>query len=137
MSSAVTEFACKVAESVIGVPYDLVLSSYVAQGTPDKDIENELQPYGIDPMTILAIITAIIQVMDLLKGGCNKPTEFAANARKRNPLLVPIFRSRVWLAAKKADYPRNPRELADALMDVAHSGGALKVSQVVQELEMI
>jgi hypothetical protein len=135
--SHVVDFACKVAEQVTDTPYDLVRAAY-------NDNENlavlnaaDYQPYGIDPMTILAIITAIIQVMDLLKNGCNKTSQFAENARLRNPLMLAIFRSRVWLAAKQAGYTRNPRQLADALLDVAHSTGATKVAEVVEELDMI
>ena len=135
--SHVVDFACKVAEQVTDTPYDLVRAAY-------NDNENlavlnaaDYQPYGIDPMTILAIITAIIQVMDLLKNGCNKTSQFAENARLRNPLMLAIFRSRVWLAAKQAGYPRNARQLADALLDVAHSTGATKVAEVVEELDMI
>jgi hypothetical protein len=142
--SAVSDFAMKVTEQITGVPFDLIETVMVVN-TPGNissqentdNIEKELRPYGFDPMTILAIITAIIQVMDLLKNGCNKTSQFAANARSRNPVLLAIFYSRVWVAAKQARYPRNARQLADALLDVAHSTGGTKVAEVVEELDMI
>ncbi len=142
--SAVSDFAMKVTEQVTGVPFDMIetvmvvnIPGYISSQEETDELEKGLKPYGIDPMTILAIITAIIQVMDLLKNGCNKTSQFAENARSRNPFLLAIFRSRVWLAAKRANYPRNPKELADALLDVAHSAGVTKVAEVVEELEMI
>lgn len=140
----VTEFAMKVAEQVTGVPFGLIESvmvlntaGYVSSQENTESLEKELQVYGIDPMTILAIITAIVQVMDLLKNGCGKPSQFAENARIRNQILLAIFRSRVWIAAKQAGYPRNAKQLADAMLDVAHSIGATKVALVVEELDMI
>ena len=140
----VSDFAMRVTEQVTGVPLNLIenVATMHSPGfTSSKEssiaLQNELDPYGIDPMTILAIITAIIQVMDLLKNGCNKPAQFAENARVRNPLLLAIFYSRVWMAAKRAEYPRKPRQLADALLDVAHATGATKVAEVVEALDMI
>lgn len=142
--NAVTEFAMKVTEKVTDVPFNLIESAYaiqspgyIASDETNAALDKELQPYGIDPLTILAIISAIIQVMDLLKNGCGKPSQFAENARVRNPFLLAVFRSRVWLAAKHAEYPRSPRELSDAILDVAHNVGTTKVAQVVNELDMI
>lgn len=142
--SAVSDFAMKVTEQVTGVPFDLIETvmvvntpGYLSSQENMDNLNKELKPYGIDPMTILAIITAIIQVMDLLKNGCNNTSQFAENARSRNPVMLAIFRSRVWLAAKRAGYPRNPKELGNALLDVAHSAGATKVAEVVDELDMI
>lgn len=142
--NVIADFAMRVAEQVTGVPLNLIENvmvtnspGYITSSETKKTLEDELTPYGIDPMTILAIITAIIQVMDLLKNGCNKPAQFAENARVRNPLLLSIFYSRVWIAAKRAEYPRKPRQLADALLDVAHTTGATKVAEVVEALDMI
>jgi len=142
--STLTGFALKVTEQVTGVPLNLLETvivvseaGYVSSQEDMEALEKDLKVYGIDLMTILAIITAIIQVMDLLKNGCNKPSQFEENARFRNQILLAIFRSRVWIAAKQSGYPRNPKQLADALLDVAHSVGSTKVAQVVQELDMI
>jgi hypothetical protein len=140
----VTEFALRVAEQVTGVPLGMLETvmtvnspGYVSSQENTETLEKDLQVYSIDPMTILAIITAIIQVMDLLKNGCGKPSQFSENARFRNQILLAIFRSRVWIAAKQAGYPRNPKQLADAMLDVAHSSGSIKVAAVVEELDSI
>ncbi len=142
--SAVADFAMKVTEKVTDIPLNLIdtvytcnTPGYITSSESEEALNKELKPYGIDPLTILAIISAIIQVMDLLKNGCNKTSEFAQNARVRNPILLAVFRSRVWFAAKQADYPGNAKVLADALLDVAHNSGSQRVAQVVTELDMI
>ena len=142
--NVINDFAMRVAQEVTGVPLNLIETvvtinspGYITSGATQKVLEDDLAPYGIDPMTILAIITAIIQVMDLLKNGCNDTSQFAENARVRNPMLLAIFYSRVWVAAKRAGYSRKPRQLADAMLDVAHSTGAMKVAEVVEALDMI
>ncbi len=129
------DFACKVAEQVTDVPFDLIRDCYSDDPTILK--ASDYQAYGIDPATIIALITAIIQIIELMRNNCNKPKQFAENARIRNPLLLAVFRARVRVAANRVGYTGSVSKLTDAFLDVAHSSGERAVSEVLDELKMI
>jgi hypothetical protein len=131
------DFACKVAEQVTDVPFDLIRAAYNDNENLEVLNAANYQAYGIDPATIIALITAIIQIIELMRNNCNKPKQFAENARIRNPLLLAVFRARVRVAANRVGYTGSVSKLTDAFLDVAHSSGERAVSEVLDELKMI
>lgn len=126
------QFAMRVASITTGSSLDEIESAY-AKATNPRGVEESV--VGIDPLTILAIISAIIQVMELLNKHCKKPQLFSENSRIRNPFMLAIFKARVLFAAKRVGYEGNASELADAMLDVAHSSGEKAVSEVLSDLD--
>ena len=135
--SYVVDFACKVAEQVTEMPYDLIRDAYNENESLQVLNAKDYELYGIDPATIIALITAIIQIIELMRNNCNKPKMFAENARVRNPLLLAVFRARVRTAANRVGYTGSVTKLTDAFLDVAHSSGERTVNLVLDELKMI
>jgi hypothetical protein len=125
------EFAMRVAAVTTNLPLEDIETAYAKASNPTDNLEPVV---GIDPMTILAIITAIVQVMEFLNKNCNKPKLLSQNSRIRNPLLTAIFRARVHFAAKKANYEGDTQKLADAMLDVAHNSGEKAVEAVLADL---
>ncbi len=140
------EFCCKVAEQITGLEYDLIcetleihtmLGGQPVAGDVSSANAHRLQVAGFDPASIIAMITAIMQIIDMLKNRCNKPSEFAKNARVRDFAKRVIFRSRVRMASRDVKYEGDPEKLADAMLDVAHSAGSQFIQEVVDDFSMI
>lgn len=138
--SAALKFSAQVVSGLTGVPADEILTAYDAYANKQVVVSQSnsiMEKFGFDPASIIAMITAILQIMESLRNNCNKPTEFGENARERRPLKVAIFKARVWSAAKQANYTGSIPKLVDAMMDVAHTSGEAFVNEVVVDLSQV